>query len=241
MDSTYDFLRDKAELIRFVDTFVPDLADDEALLLLLIARRKYLTADEQQELSVGNSAVFRREVITRKDQIVSRVEQMCVRRGLYADRDGQPVPEHAFAVYLTSNPRSQRKAALATLKELADRLFEGQPLRVDETAVSQLHKAVARKPYLDFDVDAAKGDDIGAIVSEVQSALVSTPTTVIETRGGAHVVVETKKIDPSIKNSFYREISAIGGRMVGEIEVQSDGMLPVPGTSHGGVVPRMLV
>lgn len=239
MSANYDFLRDRDELDRFVEAFVPDLGDDEALILMLMARRKYLSDEEQKDLSVGNSVVFRREVVTRKDQIAALVEQMCVRRGLYTDREGRPIPEHAFAVYLTVNPRSQRKAALATLKELADRIYEGQPLRVDETAVSQLHKAAARKLFLDFDVDVGEDDDLDSLIGEVESALGSTPTHVVETRGGAHVVVRTKEIDGAVKKTFYKDIQGVGRGMAGEIEVQNDGMLPVPGTCHGGTTPRM--
>lgn len=240
MSSVYDFLRDASELDRFVELFIPDLGEDEALILMLMARRKYLSDKEQETLSIGNSVVFRREVVTRKEQIASRVEEMCVRRGLYTDREGNALPDHAFAVYLTVNPRSQRKAALATLKELADRLYENQPLRVDETAVSQLHKAAARKLFLDFDVDAGGSDDLSAVVGRVRAALGSTPTTVVETRGGAHVLVRTKEIDGAVKKSFYKDIQAVSREMSGEIEVQNDGMLPVPGTSHGGTIPRIL-
>ena len=239
MPSLYTFLHDEAELAAFVDAVVPDLEDDEALILQLMARRKYLREDEQRELSLGSAVVFRREVITRKERVVSRVQRLSVERGLYTDREGRGLPEHAFGVYLTLNPRSQRKAAVATIKELADRLYEGQPVRLHQTALSQLHKAPARKPLLDFDVDLADGDDLDATVRDVRAALGTTPVHVVETRGGAHVAVPTQEIDRAVKKTFYRDVMEIGRRLAGGIEVHANGMIPLPGTSHGGTVVRM--
>ncbi len=239
MADLYAFLQDRAELTAFVDAVVPDLDGDEALIVQLMARRKYLREDEQRELSLASAVVFRREVITRKERVVPRVERLSIERGLFTDRAGRGLPEHAFAVYLTLNPRSQRRAAVATIKELADRLYEGQPVRVDQTALSQLHKAAARKPLLDFDIDVADGDDLDAAVRDVRAALGATPVHVVETRGGAHVVVPTQEIDRAVKKSFYRDITEVGRRLAGEIEVHGDGMIPLPGTHHGGTVVRM--
>ena len=239
MSETYDFLRDDAEVQAFVDRVVPDLDDDEALVLLLMARRKYLSPEEREAFSLGDTVVLRRETLSRKEDLAQRVRRLSAHHGAYVDRDGRPLPEHVFGVYLTANPRSQRKAALATLKELADQLYDSQRIRVEQVAASQLHKAASRKPYLDFDVDVADDDDLDVIVEEIQSCLGTTPCHVIETRGGAHVVVPTKQIDPAVKKSFYQAIAAIGKRMAGEIEVQNDAMLPVPGTWHGGVTPRL--
>ena len=239
MPSPYAFVPDPAELAAFVDAVVPDLTEDEALILQLMARRKYLRGDEAAGLSFGDTVVLRRVVVRRKERVVSRARELSVERGLYTDRDGRPIPDHAFAVYLTLNPRSQRKAALATLKELADGLYEGRPVRADVAAVSQLHKSPSRKPFLDFDIDLGDGDDLDAVVAAVQAALGATPTHVVETRGGAHLLVRTREIDPAVKKSFYRDIAEIGKGIEGEIETQSDGLIPLPGTTHGGVVPRL--
>ncbi|HEX9952147.1 MAG TPA: hypothetical protein VGB53_10290 [Rubricoccaceae bacterium] len=239
MSSTYDFLRDEDELTRFVDGVVPDLGDDECLLLLLMARRKYLTEDERPTYALGNSAVFRRDIIRSKDQILSRVREMCVERGVYLDRDGRPLPDHAFSVYLTVNPRSERKAAVATVKEITDRLYDGQRIHLDDLVKSQLHQSVARKVFLDFDIDPEGDDDLAGIIARIRGALGSTPAHVITTRTGAHVVVETKGIDPSVKNTFFREVSEIGKGMSGAVEVHNDAMVPVPGTCQGGVMPKL--
>ena len=88
-------------------------------------------------------------------------------------------------------------------------------------------------------MDVGEDDDLDSLIGEVESALGSTPTHVVETRGGAHVVVRTKEIDGAVKKTFYKDIQGVGRGMAGEIEVQNDGMLPVPGTCHGGTTPRM--
>ena len=236
---TYDLLPSPDDLRAFVGAVVPDLTDDEALLLFLNARAKYLSDDERRALAMPSTLILRREVIARKEQITERVAHFCIREGHYTDRDGRPIPEHALAVYLTPNPRSQRKAALATLKALADGLFEDRPLRVVRTAVSSLHTSVSRKTYLDLDLDLGDGDDLDGLLARVREALGNTVAPVVHTRGGAHVLVETKTLDPAVKKTFYREIQEISGAMAGEIEIRSDTMVPVPGTRQGGAVVRL--
>ena len=236
---TYDLLPAPDELERFTRTVIPDLDEDEALLLFLNARGKYLSETERRALSMPSTLVLRREVITRKDQIASVIAGLCARTGHYTDRAGHPIPEHALAVYLTPNPRSQRKAALATLKDLADSLYAGKPVRVVRTAVSNLHTSASRKTYLDLDIDLGDGDDLPDLLAQIRRALGSTTAPVVHTRGGAHVLVRTKTLDPSVKKTFYREVQAISRAMVGEIEIRSDTMVPVPGTRQGGTAVRL--
>ena len=234
----YDFIKDEEELQRFIEGVVPELEAEESFLLLLGARKKYLREEERDRFVLTGTDVFRREVISKKEDIRSRVEELCVRRGLYRDRKGNPLPEHCFSFYLTINPRSQRKAAVALVKEIADRLYNGQSIRLERMAKSQLHQAVSRKIFLDLDVDPSGSDDAMGVVHQIRSVLGSTPHQVIKTRTGAHVVVQTKRLDPGVKQTFYRDVQAISRSMEGEIEVRGDAMLPLPGTSQGGVAPR---
>ena len=236
----YDFIKDEEELQRFIDGVVPELEAEESFLLILGARKKYLNEAEQSDFALTGTDVFRREVISKKENIRPRVEELCVEQGLYRDRKGKPLPEHCFSVYLTINPRSQRKAAVALAKEIADRLYDGQRIRLERMAKSQLHKAISRKIFLDLDVDPTGGDDAMEVVHQIRSVLGSTPHQVIKTRTGAHVIVQTKRLDPSIKKTFYRDIQTISRRMEGEIEVRNDAMLPLPGTSQGGVAPKWI-
>ena len=124
----YDFLRDERELEAFAESVLPDVAADECFLLMLCARRKYLTEEEKGRLVLGEAASVRREVVADRRQLARKVKELCVPSGLYLDRNGLPIPSHPFAVYVTPNPRSCKKAAVRLIAELAEGLAGGRPL-----------------------------------------------------------------------------------------------------------------
>ena len=236
----YDFLRDERELGSFVETVLPDVKADECFLLMLCARRKYLTEDEKTRLVLGENAALRREVVSERGKLLHRVKELCVPTGLYKDRNGCPIPQHAFAIYVTPNPRSNKKAAVGTIAELAEALAQGRPIRLESLVKTQLHRAVSRKIYLDLDVDPAGADQWQGIVAKARAILGQTPTHVIQTRTGAHVLVRTQQLDRLVKQTFYRQLQELRGQMEGLLEIRGDAMVPVPGTSQGGAAALML-
>jgi hypothetical protein len=236
----YDFLRDERELESFADRVLPEVTADECFLLLLCARRKYLSGDEKAELVLGEAASVRREVVSERGKLLQKVKELCVGSGLYKDRNGHPIPEHAFAVYVTPNPRSYKKAAVQIIAELAEGLADGRPLRLESLVKTQIHRAVSRKLYLDLDIDPAGGDDWQAVAARAREVLGKTPTHVIQTRGGAHLLVRTQQLDRDVKRTFYKQLRELGEGMAGLLEIRSDAMVPVPGTTQGGKTPVLL-
>jgi hypothetical protein len=236
----YEFLRDERELESFVASVLPDTTVDECFLLMLCARRKYLTEEEKTQLMLGESATLRREIIGDRGKLLRKVKELCVPSGLYQDRNGCLIPPHAFAVYVTPNPRSSKKAAVRLIAALAEGLAEGKPLRLESLVKTQIHRAVSRKIYLDLDVDPADDDDWQAVVDKVRAILGQTPLHVIQTRTGAHVLVPTHQLDPSVKRIFYQRLRELGRGMEGLLEIRGDAMVPVPGTSQGGATARLL-
>ncbi len=105
---------------------------------------------------------------------------------------------------------------------------------------TEIHRSASRQPYLDRDVDAAGNDDVAAVVRDIRGILGKTPLAVVRTRGGAHVLVKRRQLDPAVKASFYGELQALGQRLDGLLEIRGDAMVPVPGSSQGGAVPRLL-
>jgi hypothetical protein len=236
----YDFLRDERELESFAETVLPELTEDECFLLLLCARRKYLTEEEKEQMVLGEAASVRREVVSQRGKLLHKVKELCVASGLYNDRNGRLIPPHAFAVYITPNPRSFKKAAVQTIAELAAGLAQGRPLRLDSLVKTQIHRAVSRKIYLDLDVDPAGTDDWQAVVAKAKTILGETPSHVIRTRSGAHVLVQTQHLDKAVKRTFYKQLQELGEEMDGLLEIRSDAMVPVPGTSQGGATALLL-
>jgi hypothetical protein len=236
----YDFLRDERELESFAETVLPEVTPDECFLLMLCARRKYLTDEEKAHLVLGEAASVRREVVNHRGKLLHKVKELCVPSGLYRDKNGCPIPPHAFAVYVTPNPRSARKAAVTMIAALAKALAQGRPLRLESLVKTQLHRAVGRKIYLDLDVDPAGADDWQAVVAQARLILGQTPAHVVRTRSGAHVLVQTRQLDKAVKRTYYRQLRELGARMNGLLEIRGDAMVPVPGTSQGGTTALLL-
>jgi hypothetical protein len=236
----YHFLQDEAELNAFVDEVLPETTPDECFVLMLCVRKKYLSQEEKARLVLDEGDALRREVVHDKRKLAHQVKELCVPRGLYKDRNGTAVPEHALAVYLTANPRSYSRAAVEMIATLAERLRRGQPVRLDSLVKTQIHRCVSRKVYLDVDVDPASGDDLLATVAAVRTILGQTPLHVIRTRSGSHVLVQTKHMDPAVKKTFYKQLQDLSDSMEGMLEIRGDSMVPIPGTFQGGAVPRLL-
>jgi hypothetical protein len=236
----YNFLQSEEELRYFSDVVLPDLGEDECLVLMLCARRKYLTAAEKAELVLGDNAVLRREIVSAKAKLPLKVKELCTARDLYRDRNGRTIPEHGLAVYLTSNPRSHRKAAVQTITELVERLVQHRPFHLDSLVKTQIHRAISRKVYLDLDLDPAGGDDVEAVLGRIRAILGATPCHVIRTRSGAHVLVQTQHIDAAVKRTFYRQLKELGQSLEGLLEIRGDALVPVPGTFQGGAMPYVV-
>jgi hypothetical protein len=236
----YEFLRDDAEVESFCDLVLPEVSPDECFVLMLCARRKYLSEDEKARLVLGEAASVRREVVKDRKKLLHKVKELCVPSGLYKDRSGALIPSHAFAVYVTPSPRSYKKAAVATITELARGLAEGRALRLDSLIKTQLHRAVSRRMYLDVDVDPSGADDWRAVVVHAKAILGNTPSHVIQTRSGAHVLVPTQHLDKAVRRTFYQQLQELGKSMEGLLELRGDAMVPVPGTTQGGATARLL-
>ena len=149
------------------------------------------------------------------------------------------IPPHAFAVYITPNPRSCKKAAVRIITELAEGLGEGRSFRLESLVKTQIHRSVSRKLYLDLDVDPAGADDWQTVVAKAKTILGETPSHVVRTRGGAHVLVQTQQLDKSVKRTFYKQLQELGKGMTGLLEVRGDAMVPIPGTVQGGATVRL--
>jgi hypothetical protein len=236
----YDFLRDERELQAFVDLVLPETTEDECFVLMLCVRRKYLSESEKEQLKLGEATALRREIIRERRQLQHAVQELCVRTGLYKDRNGLPIPAHAFAVYVTPNPRSYRKAAVQMIAEMAQGLAENRALRLDSMVKTQVHRAISRKLYLDLDIDPDGTDDWRTVAAQARAILGDTPTHTIQTRTGAHLLVQTKDMDKSVKRTFFQQLRELGKSMQGLLEIRSDAMVPVPGTVQGGAMPALL-
>jgi len=236
------FLINEHELDLYLDKIFMPPTDDECYCVMLGARRKYLTPEEQESIRLGGADMLRRVIIHRKDQVKSVVKEL--EGGIYLDRDGNEIPNHAFTVYITENPRSHRKAARKLIHELTDRIFEDQKFSLDSLAKTALHKSPSRKLYLDFDFDfdpSVPKDTHELMMDRTKEVLQNSHYEIVMTKNGFHVLLFIGGIDEQVKKTFYNDMKNLSLEFTGDVEVKNDAMCPLPGCAQGGSYPHMII
>ena len=224
-------LVDTEALCRFFDKVIPDLKENECLLLLLSARKKYHPEIARSE------EILRREVIREKNwcSFYRKVKRMSYVDRIYTDKNGNEIPEGALAMFIVLNPKDVLKAWNTLQKEMVDLLFQyakGDPnalkqfKRIDIRWFSALHRSSSRKKYWLIDIDRKDEDLLNFVVEKLEYIWIS------ETRGGYHVIVPAN--DVTAKTIFRDRVL----ENVKDIEIHKEAMTPLPGTMQGGFVVR---
>ncbi|KKN88683.1 hypothetical protein LCGC14_0245740 [marine sediment metagenome] len=223
----YEIIKDPAILREFID-WLPELEPHETYYLALFARNKY--ARDIKHIQTDKAQLKR--VVTKKDRIESKIKQMECAVGSYTHK-GDTIPQEALALYITPNPRCQIKAAKYAARRLVELVTEPYSnYNTHQIAMSEVHKACSRKVYFDMDFD---GVDLDPILHEMIHYINMDAITVLQTRGGFHILVELKKIRDGYVKTWYKGMTTITG-----CDIKGDNMIPVPGCTQGNFIPSFL-
>ncbi|NSL87548.1 hypothetical protein ECE50_011935 [Chitinophaga sp. Mgbs1] len=160
--------------------------------------------------------------------MLDKIKQLECAAGTYR-HNGQPVPQEALALYISINPRDLWKATFASLVTFAENIRQQQLTKnPHQEVMSEIQKSCSNKYYMDIDVDRKDP----AILETISSYINPSCLTILETRGGYHVLIELAAIDPSVKKTWYRQITALP-----DVDQSGDNLIPVPGCVQGGFVP----
>jgi len=224
-------LVDPNTLFKFYQKVVPDLKENECLLLLLAARKKYWSEIARSE------EVLRREVIREKDWNIfyRKIKKMSYVEGIYTDKNGKEIPAEAMAMFIILDPKDVLKAWNTLQKEMVDLLFQyvrgdtnalKQFKRIDVRWFSALHRSQSRKKYWLIDIDS-KDEKLLNFVLEYL-----TPVWVSETKNGYHVIVPANE-DAAL--TIFKDRVFDG---VENIEIHKEPMTPIPGCLQGGFLVK---
>jgi hypothetical protein len=215
---TYKLIYSEKLLNEFLE-LLPDENEDEIYYLSLFARKKYCP-----ELIWSNDKTQLKRLTSKKRDIVKKIKQLEVEYGLY-DLNGRVVPQESLVIYIHPNPRSQLKAARHLMRKLTDIICDNSKgFNVYQESLSALQKSKSKGYFIDFDIDADKSTfDVETIYKYINKDAV----TLIETKGGYHVLIEVKKIAEEYKKTFYQDLSKFS-------DVEGDCFIPIPGTIQGG-------
>lgn len=225
----YQIIKDE-NLLRDFIAWLPELEKHETYYVCLFARSKYcketthISSDKQQLKRFSSTKEF----------LFEKIKQLECEVGSYKQRH-KDIPQEALAVYISPNPRDMMKAgknALITFADLVTKPYGGW--NPHQEAMSCLQKSCSRKVYCDFDLDGVI-DDVSILTREIDSKVNNDCYRILKTRGGVHILVELKKIDPKHSKTWYNEITSMAG-----IDMKGDNMIPIPGTSQGNFIPHFI-
>lgn len=238
---TYKIIMDEYELQKFID-WLPELQPHETFYCCLFARSKYVKDLVHLPHIRSDKAQLKRFTAT-KHNLISKIRQLEVPIGSYYQKEIQ-VPQEALALYITINPRNMKLAAVRSAKKLIDLITqEYNGYNPHQEIMSEIQKAKGKSQFVSFDFDMDKGKVGGVSVKltwlaqEIDKFLNPEAYNIIETRGGAHVVVRTSLILEDLKRSWYHKIATLLHQNSDDNDNKGDIMLPVPGTYQGGHTP----
>ncbi|MBX2872226.1 MAG: hypothetical protein KTR30_09000 [Saprospiraceae bacterium] len=219
---TYEIIKDAQLLRDFID-WLPDLQEGEKFYCCLFARKKYLPSMKSSDKSQL------RRFLSDKKRLFNKIEQLEAKMGAYQIK-GEPAPQEALVLYINPNPRVLGKASFDSIIQLTELLKRNNKnFNPHQEVMSTIQKSVGQKVYLDFDIDEKDFD-----LNRLDGVLNRSCLRIVQTRGGYHVLVKLAAIEPQFKKTFYQDMMALG------VDQTGDQLLPVPGCTQGGFMPRFI-
>ncbi len=219
----YQIIQDQQKLLEFIE-WLPDLADNEKYYCCLFARKKYCA----DQLKSSDKSQLKR-FLSDKKRLYEKIKQLEVEQGAYKLKHSI-APQESLALYINPNPRNLKSATYDSIIRLTELLRkDNNNFNPQAEVMSCIQRSVGSKYYLDFDVDTKDFD-----FTQLPNIINTDCLTVVETRGGYHLLVRLDKLEATYKKSFYNQIVALG------VDQTGDQLLPVPGCTQGGFVPRFI-
>lgn len=230
----YEIIKDEKALMDFIE-WLPDLNEYETYYVCLFARNKYL-----KDL-VGNNLIPHiksdkqqlKRFTSHKKDLFKKIAQLECPIGSYMQKD-TPIPQEALALYISVNPRSMYKAIYGSIKKLTDCL-QNSNLNVNphQEVMSEIQRSKSRTVYVDFDLD--NKSNLAGLKSYIKGTVNEEAVTLIETRGGYHILIEPSKVDLPYKNTWHQNLSKLEG-----VDQIGDCMIPVLGCAQGQFIPKFV-
>lgn len=238
MYMNYSIIKDEKLLDDFIK-WLPELQEDECYYLCLFARSKYAKNEDGSNKFPHiktDKAQLKRITVHKKSLMKDKIKQMECAFGSYKTKDGDNIPQEALALYITPNPRSQRKAMFNLIKRIADiQIANATGYNIHAEAMSAIQKCKSRACFIDFDIDFPKDKEINLIELKlfIEENIGTKGVHYLRTRGGYHVLIEPFKIDKQFEKTWYKSIIKHP-----YVDIKGDAMIPVPGCTQGNFIPH---
>jgi hypothetical protein len=241
MREVHQIIRDRAALEAFI-AWLPVLEPHERFFLCLQARKKYMPS-----LKAADKTQLKRFTAI-KETLIDKIKQLECPLGCYQTKEGDVIPDDGMALYITINPRDMRRATFASIRALVDMIQkqdagQSHDFNPHSEVLSCIHKSKGRHAYIHFDVDRPTGFDSDenapksglttrGVLKKASEIVGEDAVTVIETRGGCHLLIDPAKVVCEHKNWHPIIVREIDCDQTGDL------MVPVVGCCQGGFVPK---
>ena len=217
----YKIITDEAKFKLFID-WLPNLKEGEKFYVSLFARKKYA---KDQVLS-SDKAQLKRFLAT-KENLYDKVKQLECEVDSYKLKTGS-APQESLALYISPNPRSMRKATFQVIKKAAD-LIQNDNIgyNIHAETLSCIQRCKGTSHFCDFDIDTKEVD-----LTKMFDILPRNAYSVLETRGGYHILVHTWEAP---KTKWHKHIIEAF-----DVDQVGDQLIPVAGCTQGGFTPYFL-
>jgi hypothetical protein len=142
--------------------------------------------------------------------------------------DGIEIPQEALVLYINPNPRNLKKASYILQKRIIDLLEKDQNYNIHAEALSCIGQAKSKTRFIDFDIDDKNVD-----LLKLNEIFQENSYSVMETRGGFHVLIKT--FEPLPKGNWFLKMENLF-----DVDKSGDQLLPMPGAVQGDFVPFFL-
>jgi len=219
----YEIIKDEKRLLNFIE-WLPELKENEKYYCVLFSRKKY-SKDSKLKSDKGQLKRF----LTDKERMYLKIKQLEVQYGNYK-LFGENVDAESLALYINPNPRSLYQATFQSIIELTKLLRDNKnSVNPHAEVMSCIQRSVGTKYFLDFDIDYKPFD-----FNELNTFINRNCLDILETRGGYHILVRLKDIKPEFKSKFYNGFKTLNVDQTGDL------LIPIPGCTQGGFVPKFI-
>lgn len=246
-------IKDLNQFHKFIN-ILPDLKNDEIYFVSLSCRNKYLTTEEREFYGLGRTEMFSRNIVRKKEDFEYTLSKLESTLQYKLTKTKCKIPEKALVIYVNINPSSMMKAYFTLMqemnKEMHDIMFALQSNKqpnysgihlLDRKLMNCIQRARSRKVFIDIDFDIK---DNFYIVNNLLTELSIRQILyfLIQTKSGYHVLIDLESMKDKKFNLNY-EVQKCNQMTVlhyGEVIINTNGMIPVPGTLQAGELVKII-
>lgn len=237
---------DEEQLEKFFNILKP-LKTDEVYFISMSARKKYLTLDERKTYNLNRAEMFAHK-LSRANEFrffLRSCKTLEVSEGGYTDQSGQHIlPQKCLVMYININPSSGKKALKEFYGKTQEMIFSNSPdehknfAKLDKLLYTCYQRNRGSKYFIDIDMDIKHLPD--DIQKQILEKMITTLNDYeikyhgIETKSGHHILLDRHTVKTNLKNITDSVQDLIPEGKEGEVIINKNGMVPIPGTLQGG-------